>query len=330
MHNEFQRDANALNPRFYKELLHILGLKEFDRGGKITIELDDTQSVSFAKHIASKLESHNEPSDFEAVMSHILLWLNRILFLKLIEANLLAFNGFDKSLNFLSSAKITSFKHLSHLFFEVLARDYEARGNDKGFNFLPYLNSSLFIKDERLETLDIALLDDALEIKIFESTQSAHKKDKTYKFLSYLFDFLNAFDFGKKREDSKAPCHSEALAEESQNVESSAESHDIESSDSKDLIRSSVLGAVFEKLNGYKEGSFYTPSFITSYMCRESLAKIVVEKFNAAFAWSAQSIEDLRKHIDRDFGRVESQAKQILSSMRICDPAVGSGHFRFL
>ena len=327
LHHEYKQDPNALNPRFYKELLHILGLKEFDRGGKITIELDDTQSVSFAKHIASKLESHNEPSDFEAVISHILLWLNRILFLKLIEANLLAFNGFDKSLNFLSSAKITSFKHLSHLFFEVLARDYEARGNDKGFNFLPYLNSSLFIKDERLETLDIALLDDALEITIFQSTQSTHKAGSKCAFLTYLFDFLNAFDFGKKREDSKAPCHSEALAEESQNVESSAESHDIESSDSKDLIRSSVLGAVFEKLNGYKEGSFYTPSFITSYMCKESLAKIVVEKFNAAFAWSAQSIEDLRKHIDRDFGRVESQAKQILSSMRICDPAVGSGHF---
>ena len=327
LHHEYKQDPNALNPRFYKELLHILGLKEFDRGGKITIELDDTQSVSFAKHIASKLESHNEPSDFEAVMSHILLWLNRILFLKLIEANLLAFNGFDKSLNFLSSAKITSFKHLSHLFFEVLARDYEARGNDKGFNFLPYLNSSLFIKDERLETLDIALLDDALEITIFQSTQSTHKAGSKCAFLTYLFDFLNAFDFGKKREDSKAPCHSEALAEESQNVESSAESHDIESSDSKDLIRSSVLGTVFEKLNGYKEGSFYTPSFITSYMCKESLAKIVVAKFNAAFAWSAQSIEDLRKHIDRDFGRVESQAKQILSSMRICDPAVGSGHF---
>ncbi|WP_334087447.1 hypothetical protein, partial [Helicobacter typhlonius] len=121
------------------------------------------------------------------------------------------------------------------------------------------LNSSLFIKDERLETLDIALLDDALEITIFQSTQSTHKAGSKCAFLTYLFDFLNAFDFGKKREDSKAPCHSEALAEESQNVESSAESHDIESSDSKDLIRSSVLGAVFEKLNGYKEGSFYTP-----------------------------------------------------------------------
>lgn len=136
LHREYKRDPNALNPRFYKELLHILGLKEFDKGGKITIELDSTQSVSFAKHIASKLESHNKPSDFEAVMSHILIWLNRVLFLKLIEANLLHFNDFNKDLRFLSGAKITSFKHLSHLFFEVLAKDYEARKQGGGQNIV--------------------------------------------------------------------------------------------------------------------------------------------------------------------------------------------------
>lgn len=148
--------------------------------------------------------------------------------------------------------------------------------------------------------MDIGALDDDLTIQIFESTQTAHTKDKTCKFLTYLFDFLNAFDFGKESN---------------------------EDSTHKDLIRSSVLGAVFEKLNGYKEGSFYTPSFITSYMCRESLSKIVIDKFNAAFAWSAQSLEDLRKQIDRDFGRVESQAKRLLESIKICDPSVGSGHF---
>lgn len=308
LHREYKRDPNALNLRFYKELLHILGLKEFDKGGKITIEFDDTQNVSFAKHIASKLESDNKSSDFEAVMSHILIWLNRVLFLKLIEANLLHFNDFNKDLRFLSSTKITSFKHLSHLFFEVLAKDYEdsdkdkkdKRGSDKGFNFLPYLNSSLFIRDNALEILDIGALDDDLTIQIFESTQTAHTKDKTCKFLTYLFDFLNAFDFGKESNEDSAH---------------------------KDLIRSSVLGAIFEKLNGYKEGSFYTPSFITSYMCKESLSKIVIDKFNTAFAWSAQSLEDLRKQIDRDFVRVESQAKRLLESIRICDPSVGSGHF---
>ena len=300
LHREYKRDPNALNPRFYKELLYILGLKEFDKGGKITIELDSTQSVSFAKHIASKLESHNKPSDFEMVMSHILIWLNRVLFLKLIEANLLHFNDFDKDLRFLSGTKITSFKHLSHLFFEVLARDYGARGSDKGFNFLPYLNSSLFIRDNALEILDIGTLDDDLTIQIFESTQTTHKAGEKQRFLSYLFDFLNAFDFGKESNEDSAH---------------------------KDLIRSSVLGAVFEKLNGYQEGSFYTPNFITSYMCKESLQKIVLDRFNTAFGWNAKDLESLRKQIDRDFGRVESQAKRLLESIKICDPSVGSGHF---
>ena len=176
----------------------------------------------------------------------------------------------------------------------------ENRGGDKGFNFLPYLNSSLFIKDNALEILDIGALDDDLTIQIFESTQTTHKAGEKQRFLSYLFDFLNAFDFGKESN---------------------------EDSTHKDLIRSSVLGAVFEKLNGYQEGSFYTPNFITSYMCKESLQKIVLDRFNTAFGWNAKDLESLRKQIDRDFGRVESQAKRLLESIKICDPSVGSGHF---
>ena len=157
LHNEFKKDSNALNPKFYFELLHIFGLKERNESGKILIEIDQSQKISFAKHIASRLESQNKPSDFETTMSHIILWLNRILFLKLIEANLLHFNNLDENLRFLTSKKITSFSTLAHLFFEVLAKDYVERESDKGFNFLPYLNSSLFIRDEK-EICDLARL----------------------------------------------------------------------------------------------------------------------------------------------------------------------------
>lgn len=178
-------------------------------------------------------------------MSHIIVWLNRILFLKLIEANLLHFNDFDKNLRFLTSTKITSFSILAHLFFEVLARDYAERKQDKGFNFLPYLNSSLFIRDEK-EICDLNALDDTLEILPFATTQTEYKKGKSVRFLTYLFDFLECFDFGKSQDSNL----------------------------SHKLINSSVLGAMFEKLNGYQEGSFYTPNFITSYMCKESLQKL--------------------------------------------------------
>ena len=301
LHNEFHRDSNALNPKFYYELLHILGLKEIETKGKILIQIDEAQKSSFAKHIASKLESQNQPSDFETTMSHIILWLNRILFLKLIEANLLHFNNFDnfdKNLRFLTSTKITSFSILAHLFFEVLAKDYAERKQDKGFNFLPYLNSSLFIRDEK-EICDLSALDDALEILPFATTQTEYKKREPVRFLTYLFDFLECFDFGKSQD----------------------------STPSDKLINSSVLGAMFEKLNGYQEGSFYTPNFITSYMCKESLQKIVLEKFNTAFDWDAKDLESLRKQIDRNFSEKEADFKRLLESIRICDPSVGSGHF---
>lgn len=297
LHDEFHRDSNALNPKFYYELLHILGLKEIETKGKILIQIDETQKNSFAKHIADKLKNNNKPSDFETTMSHIIVWLNRILFLKLIEANLLHFNDFDKNLRFLTSTKITSFSILAHLFFEVLARDYAERKQDKGFNFLPYLNSSLFIRDEK-EICDLNALDDTLEILPFATTQTEYKKGKSVRFLTYLFDFLECFDFGKSQDSNL----------------------------SHKLINSSVLGAMFEKLNGYQEGSFYTPNFITSYMCKESLQKIVLDRFNTAFSWSAKDLESLRKQIDRNFDK-ESKFKKLLESIRICDPSVGSGHF---
>ncbi|MCH5322979.1 MAG: class I SAM-dependent DNA methyltransferase [Helicobacter sp.] len=312
LHNEIQKDTNALNKGFYNELLHILGLEEFKQNNKTLIKFD-TQKNSFATMIYKKLkDSPHNKSDEEAeesTMSHIIIWLNRVLFLKLIEANLLSFNDNNESLRFLTSKKITRFSQLSHLFFEVLAKDYTQRGEDRGFAFLPYLNSSLFMYDEAKEPLKISELDSDLCIELF--TTSILKKQgelesstHSMKFLSYLFDFLASYDFGK------SPQNKENKEQET-----------------KELINSSVLGSVFEKLNGYKEGSFYTPSFITSYMCKEALQKIVCEKFNAKFGYKIQNLKELRTQIDRNFAQHENDFKALLKSIKICDPAVGSGHF---
>ncbi|EAJ3815582.1 class I SAM-dependent DNA methyltransferase, partial [Campylobacter coli] len=78
------------------------------------------------------------------------------------------------------------------------------------------------------------------------------------------------------------------------------------------------------KLNGYKEGSFYTPSFITSYMCKESITKVVLDKFNAQFDLDAKNISELRKSLRKEDKKAQ---KELLNSIKICDPAVGSGHF---
>jgi adenine-specific DNA-methyltransferase len=52
----------------------------------------------------------------------------------------------------------------------------------------------------------------------------------------------------------------------------------------KTIINASVLGKVFEKINGYKDGSIFTPAFITMYMCKQSIRLAVVEKFNEALS----------------------------------------------
>ncbi len=86
---------------------------------------------------------------------------------------------------------------------------------------------------------------------------------------------------------------------------------------------------MFEKLNGYKEGSFFTPSFITSYMCRISLEKVVLQKFGE-LGLNAVDLDSLKSQIlmntNEDFS-FKQKALCALQSIRICDPAVGSGHF---
>ena len=296
-------DANSLNSAFYEELLYILGLCEVKESSKLLIKPSSQSANTLYNAILAKLPQDKQ--DFERVMSFVVLWLNRILFLKLIEANLVRFND-DESLKFLNPNKVRNFKALSQLFFEILAKKPKDRANST-LDYLPYLNSALFQKQaiER-EMLDISALDDSATLPYFAKTQikdkNAKKKVGSVPLLVYIFEFLDAFDFGS---DEKSP----------------------ELALQKELISSSVLGLVFEKLNGYKEGSFYTPSFITSYMCRVSLEKVILSKFNDKFKWQCEDLKALREPIDRDFSTKAQEFKAVLNSIRICDPAVGSGHF---
>ncbi|EMY5650790.1 Eco57I restriction-modification methylase domain-containing protein [Campylobacter jejuni] len=298
--NEFNpNDANSLNNAFYKELLYILGLCESKQNSKLIIaksEESKEEQGTFYTAINSKLKEEN----FETILKLLILWLNRILFLKLIESNLVRFND-DKNLKFLNFKKIPDFDKLSELFFEVLAKEKSTRKKSE-FAYLPYLNSSLFEKQSIENTLEISSLSNDLKLFYYKNTVLKDDKCKAKKgqvgLLEYLFEFLDSFDFGSDEQ-------SEILSQ-------------------KELISSSVLGNVFEKLNGYKEGSFYTPSFITSYMCKESITKVVLDKFNAQFDLDAKNINELRKSLRKEDKKAQ---KELLNSIKICDPAVGSGHF---
>ena len=157
----------------------------------------------------------------------------------------------------------------------MLARRYDEQNEDvkKVFEKVPYLNSSLFEPtDMEQVTLFISNLKDDKNIPVISSTvlkdKQGKKRTETLITLEYLFEFLNAYDFSSDG--------SEGIQE-----------------DNKTLINASVLGLIFEKINGYKDGSFFTPGFITMYMCRETIRRTVVQKFNETKKWNYTSIEAL-------------------------------------
>ncbi|GAA8446968.1 hypothetical protein HpNP61_10970 [Helicobacter pylori] len=301
-------DANTLNKDFYEELLYILGLEEKNDKGKILIKPSHTKnSLSDALK-----KCYNNLND-EEVMALLIAWNNRILFLRLLESLLISFEHFKKP--FLTTENFKDFNTLNTLFFEVLAKKNSERSKeikeDKILQKIPYLNSSLFDKTPlELKGHEIKLLDNkSLEIypkSIFKKDKDFQEK-KDFSLLEYLFKFLHVYDFTTTPKDIK----------------------DNKNTSESRLINPSVLGLVFEKLNGYKEGSFYTPSFITSYMCKESISQVVLDKFNQTYNIECEKLEELKNYLKNDSYK-ESKRKeylQFLLTLRICDPAVGSGHF---
>ncbi|GAA8043428.1 hypothetical protein JP0566_03460 [Helicobacter pylori] len=300
-------DANTLNKDFYEELLYILGLEEQNDKGKILIKPSRTKNS-----LSDALKKQYNNLDDEEVMALLIAWNNRILFLRLLESLLISFDHFKEP--FLTIENFTDFKALNTLFFEVLAKKNNERSKeikeDKILGKIPYLNSSLFDKTP-LESNghEIKWLDnESLEIY----PKSILKKDKDYQekkalpLLEYLFTFLHVYDFTTTPKDIK----------DNRNTSESR------------LINPSVLGLVFEKLNGYKEGSFYTPSFITSYMCSESIKTIVLDKFNQKYNIECEKLKELKNYLKNSYKEDKrKEYLQVLLALRICDPAVGSGHF---
>ncbi|WJJ01270.1 Eco57I restriction-modification methylase domain-containing protein [Helicobacter pylori] len=301
-------DANTLNKDFYEELLYILGLEEQNEKGKILIKPSRTQNS-----LSDALKKQYKNLDDEEVMALLIAWNNRILFLRLLESLLVSFKHFEKP--FLTIENFTNFNALNNLFFEVLAKKNNERlpeiKEDKILGKIPYLNSSLFDKTP-LESNghEIRLLkNDRLEIY----SQSVLKKDENYQkekdlpLLEYLFTFLHVYNFTTTPKDIK----------------------DNKNTSESRLINPAVLGLVFEKLNGYKEGSFYTPSFITSYMCKESITPIVRDKFNQIYNKECEKLEELKNYLKNDSYKEDKRKEylQVLLTLRVCDPAVGSGHF---
>ena len=318
----FVNDSNSLNKDFYSELLHIIGLIEVKDGSKKLIQRKkegERNRASLLENAISKMDALDKLRNFEKPTLYggttqeqlfnvglelAITWVNRVLFLKLLEAQLITYHKDDKSYAFLNIQRIRSFDDLDGLFFEVLARKPAEREADiqKTFAKVPYLNSSLFETTEiERKILNIGNLSGEITLPIFSSTvlkdDKGKRKTGELNTLEYLFAFLEAYDFASEGADELKD-------------------------DNKALINASVLGLIFEKINGYKDGSFFTPGFITMYMCRETLRRAVVQKFNQVKGWTCKDITELYNQIEN-----RAEANTIINSLKICDPAVGSGHF---
>jgi adenine-specific DNA-methyltransferase len=322
-------DSNTLNERFYKELLHIIGLEEAKEGTKnvirrkkenknagslieLTVEALKTEDTFHRIPDLKVYGENKEEQTFNIALELCITWVNRILFLKLLEGQLIAYHQGNKDYRFLNTETILDYDELFKLFHKVLAVNIPDRTEaiKAKYNHVPYLNSSLFeISQLEDHTIKINSIENDGQLKLINTSvlKEIKKKSASLPSLDYLFQFLDAYDF---------------TSEGTENWQK----------DNKQLINSSVLGLIFEKINGYKDGSYFTPGFITMYMCRQTIRLAVVEKFNKALAENGQKLfdkfEDIKNYTSRHYKTEDViKANEIINSLHICDPAVGSGHF---
>ncbi|PEH04994.1 type II restriction endonuclease [Lactobacillus sp. UMNPBX5] len=308
-------DSNKLNKNFYNELLYIMGLQEKAKGkSKVIARLPESkrQYSSLIEATIEQLETNDTPEDklFDIAVQLVVVWINRLLFLKLLESSLVSFND-SKDYEFLNYKKLKSFDDVNDLFFAVMAKRPEDRlpRIKNEYNKVPYMNSSLFEKTdlEKHAGVTINQLRQG-ELTVYSRTKLRDTKGNKIvgqlPVLDYLFKFLNSYDF--------------TSIKEAQNKK-----------EQDQLINASVLGLIFEKINGYKDGSFFTPGKITMYMAEKAVQSTVITKINQTMGWHCKTISEIQIRT-QDFGfSMENRNKisQAIDSLKVLDPAVGSGHF---
>lgn len=322
-------DSNTLNERFYKELLHIIGLEEAREGTKnvirrkkenknaaslieLTIEALKTEDTFHRIPDIKVYGENKEEQTFNIALELCITWINRILFLKLLEGQLISYHQGNKDYLFLNSTTIHDYDELFKLFHKVLAVNISDRTEaiKSKYSRVPYLNSSLFeISELEDQTIKINSLENDGQLELINTTilKEIKKKEASLPSLDYLFQFLDAYDFASEGTEDWQK-------------------------ENKQLINASVLGKVFEKINSYRDGSIFTPAFITMYMCRQSIRLAVVEKFNEALSEKGKKLfdkfDDIKNYTTRNYKSEDIlKANEIINSLHICDPAVGSGHF---
>ena len=306
-----EHDVNEINQKFFYELLYIMGLQEVEKNGKRVIEFIQTATRTTLGELAIRaLEDVPIPMEKggtslerqqNVALELCITWVNRLLFIKLLEGKITSYK--EENERFLTYEKIRTFRDLHNLFIKILGTTYEKRDPALAAKFsqVPYLNSSLFeLSRSEIDFIKVYALDADRGEKlpfckntVFKDEQ---KKGVSLSPIEYLLNFLDRYDFVGDNSDKSL------------------------------VVNAAVLGKVFEKINGYKDGSFYTPSFVTMFICRNSIDKTMVSKFNEKYGWKCKSVTDLYNQMERD-GESIKQYNELANSMTVADISVGSGHF---
>lgn len=295
-------DINSISNTFYKEIIYMMGLEE-DKEKKLRLSNVDNSLIRITMDvIRNSPDKTNENEIFDEALKLNIIWVNRILFLKILEAQLRTFRN-DKHLDILNPFKIKDYNYLYTLFFNVLAKPKNMRSSNNDYNYIPYLNSSLFEEGKDELIFSITKLNNDSRMKVMSGSILYNDRDfnsSQLTFLEYILRFLNCYVFNA----------------------------DAKNADKNTIIKSSVLGLVFERLNGYKDGSHFTPPAITMYMSRYSIEKIIIEKFNKYFTDTHfENINEVKNYVRANIHIYRDNIKNILDSIKIIDPACGSGHF---
>ena len=141
----FTNDSNTLDKSFYTELLHIIGLEESKEGSKKIIGrkkeerrnagslIENSLNILRSEDCLSQLKKRSDfgtdPDEqyYNVALELAITWINRILFLKLLEGQLVRYNGGDRNFSFLNTGRVDDFDELNKLFFRVLAVREEDR-----------------------------------------------------------------------------------------------------------------------------------------------------------------------------------------------------------
>lgn len=272
--------------------------KEFYRGYREIFE--ELQRVIKANNPHSYFTDPNRLHQFSQRL------LGRIMFLYFLQKK--EFLGSDR--NFLktqynklrSDLEDTDFYNqvLEPLFFEMLNK--QRPNMDSPWGKIPYLNGGLFDRDYGTDVIDTAGVSTPPQIKLPNSLFDP-SGDKG------ILKFFNSYNFTV-----------------SENVQG----------DEDVAVDPEMLGKVFENMLASEErgqsGTFYTPRGIVQFMCVESLSRYLADQTGIDLEAVKKLTEYDPELPGQDINQLltKEQAKKLklaLNSVRICDPAVGSGAF---